>query len=116
MENIYSNMVTNFKKFESINIQPKVGDYVIADRASYIDNIRNDVFHISVGKLINIYESIYEVEYILPRYIFMMYGFENKTRNGIHYSTFNFRLNDIKYNSKDKEELEAILASKKYNL
>jgi len=64
-------MVTNFKIFENIKI-PQVGDYIIADNDTYVDNFRNDIFKNYIGQITHTY-PMYEAEYATPEYIFMMY-------------------------------------------
>ena len=95
-------MITKFKIFENINKgKPKVGDYVICKVADTLESTSFGIYvSTHVGKIDNIvktkYDDFYQVEY-------------SNTGN-------KFQEYQILYWSKNKEELEAILASKKYNI
>ena len=103
-------MITKFKLFGSINEgEPKVGDYVICE-----ESVSGEVVKEFISNNIGIFsKSIhdetfkYSIEYEnIPDNI---YGaFTNKCRR--------MSRQEIKYWSKDKEELEILLVTNKYNL
>ena len=111
-------MITNFKIFETINEQTQIGDYVITynkDEDDGEDNIWNYLNN-SVGKFIDIvdYTKSHVIEYTLTDELYKKYSIFPPNKNNTINS--NFELKNIKYWSKDKEELETLLTTKKYNL
>ena len=85
-------MITKFKIFESINKgKPEIGDYIVS---IYDDNFKNQI-----GKIIAILSTRYKIQYTIP-----------------YEQIYELRAYEIKYFSKNIEELEAIIDSKKYNL
>ena len=113
-------MITKFKIFESINEQPQIGDYVIVDNSDEDDGENNiwNYFNNSVGKFIDIvdYTKSHVIEYTLTEDLYKKYMPYIMHKNKNNTITSNFELKQIKYWSKNKEELEVLLASKKYNL
>ena len=101
-------MITKFKLYEEINQnEPEEGDYVICseyekDIKDFIENNVGQYVHYEVGA-----RYPYDIEYNIPDNIIKIY-FENNCRR--------FSFDEIKYWSKDKDELESFLAAKKYNL
>lgn len=130
------NMITKFKIFENINKQPKVGDYVIidADEFNYFNDWNENVINFiksNIGQIQSISSHVQGPNDESSKVRFYI-KFENVPDN-ISYSNFKnrkprslsvfsekdirgFLSNDIKYWSNNKDELEAILQSKKYNL
>ena len=104
-------MITKFKIYESINEgEPEIGDYVI------IETNDDEFKHYSnkyIGKIIEIEKNINPNPNFpnTKRDIFrvLFKDFDNKKREMI------WRY-EIKYWSKNKEELETLIAAKKYNI
>ena len=102
-------MITKFKIYELMNEistgEPEIGDYVIINWGYTIDfndvqKLRDHIEN-NIGKIIDYGFATYYVKYKnLPR--------ENKI--------IQISKDYIKHWSKNKEELELILATKKYNL
>ena len=107
------------KRFEDINIdEPKVGDYVITfDNCDYGSKYNDylDFVNNSIGKLYTIkneYSDNYRVIfYNVPESIVQWF-----TTNHYDEKYLVVDREEILYWSKNKEELEHILAAKKYNL
>lgn len=110
-------MITKFKIFEKLNELPKIGDYVLLNTEEYEDSAKiwREFISIQIGKIIKIktehggISDIYEIK------------FENAPDNIQEYflrsdNTISVRIERFKYWSSDKNELESILNSKKYNL
>jgi len=90
-------MITNFKIYERFNEgKPEVGDYVICSGEFWQ---YDDVSPNNIGQITIIDEWQYEITYKF---------------NDHHYYYCN--LEDIKYWSKDKKELDMILNTKKFNI
>ena len=106
-------MITNFKMFETINENsPEIGDYVICNEidSEFEDEINLFISN-NVGEFVRF--DIYDAKY--PYYIY----YENAPDNLKVYffnNARNMRIDEISYWSKNKEELELILKSKKFNL
>ena len=80
------------KKFESINEgEPQVADYVIVEKSKML----------FAGRIYSKYSNYFYVKYELP---------DGRKSNDIFYS------HEIKYWSKNKEELEIYLNTNKYNI
>jgi hypothetical protein len=110
------------KLFEDINQdEPQIGDYVIAELkhneypalirsfinnniGMYIHNDRSDVLPILV-KYVNIPENVDDDEYCFNDY-------NKNTQTGTWY----FNKEQLKYWSKNKEDLEIMISQMKYNL
>ena len=92
-------MITKFKLYEGINEGlPEIGDYAIT---IYDDQFKNQIGKIK--KFINVGKNdsiiIYRIEFTKPIK-----------------AHFDYILNEIEFFSKDIKDLEAIIASRKYNL
>lgn len=105
------------KTFEKINVnKPKAGDYVIcggeySSNMNFINHIKNSIGLVtSIDK--NSYEKLFIIKYDYDYNQFDLEIEYNENKMDL-YTT---RINDIKYWSKNKEELELILAANKYNL
>lgn len=100
-------MITRFKIYEKINLQsPKIGDYVItkSQQSGAIAIFTNN----NIGQLKSIYKNDYRIKYNnIPSEL--KGNFDGEYRRG-------FDLRQIIHWSKNKEDLEIILQSEKYNL
>jgi len=117
------------KTYESIIDGPQIGDYVICDEgydewsmtpygkklANFINNNIGNVVKIRKGTKFN-QKNKYTIQYqnipIELEQAFNTWGNKNIKDYKIRY----FSIKEIKYYSKNKEDCEAYLASKKYNL
>jgi len=90
-------MITKFKIFETVNTRPTVGDYVILDSSIYIGDISKRT---DIGKIGQITEET-KLRFIV---------------NFGHRIIATYQLDEFKYWSSDKKELELILQANKYNL
>lgn len=106
-------MVTKFKIFEKLNELPKIGDYVLLDINNYTSSpkIWQDFIKNNIGEIVEI-----DTEHGGLSFIYKV-KFENIPENVkdtffIHYDY----INSFLYWSSDKNELEMILNTKKYNL
>jgi len=107
---------TYIKTFEKINIgSPKKGDWVICNEESNLKNFLNNNIGFCYG-----YKERDEYKYRVGYPDNIPRNFENKFNrtlyNGENLMARIFSKSEILYWSKDKNELEAILASNKYNL
>jgi len=114
------------KKYETITddikIEPQVGDYVICEeqtnQGKELNDFINNTIGIFNGKVNQTTENIlilYSVKYKdIPHGQKSGSNFTYFVKG--NYYTRNFYRREIKHISKDKKELEAILAAKKYNL
>lgn len=110
--NCFTESKTYIKAFENIKNNPEIGDYVICEEG-FLDNIEiKDFISNNIGQIIGI-----EV----PNYFTIQY--ENVPKefkwyfHPIDYRDItNMRLDEIILFSKNKEELEDYLITKKYNL
>lgn len=118
------------KTYEELNInKPEVGDYLIAKTDSIFDNNKkwknqNDINYL------NFIKSSIGYIFKTPDYYSYLVKYENipdDIKKYFHYSDYSQGIKvgnsilinddeDIEYWSKNKEELENILTSKKYNL
>jgi hypothetical protein len=89
-------MITNFKIFESLNRQLKIGDYVVTGKDMYATYQNFTIKAFDIGQLYNITP---------PYYWFNFNG--NK---------ISLKPEEILYWSENKEELETIIAANKYNI
>jgi len=108
-------MITKFKIYESINDgEPEIGDYVICD-----PDFRNlfNFINNNIGQIIN-YPSTtdkYVIKYEnVPESIYSFFDV-NISLSGHTYKRY-FQRDEIIYWSKNKEDLEHLIQSKKYNL
>ena len=108
------------KKYEELNQgEPEIGDYVILKPNTLIeltDNfIRNNIGQIKSNRERSY--ANYVIKYInVPEDIiggFLFYEIENNKKGDVVYLSDR---SDIQYYSKNKKELELILAANKYNL
>lgn len=101
-------MITKFKLFENINEdEPEVGDYVLCEEDE------DTTFDFTKNKIGKYCMNSEDIDY--PYYI----EYDNIPDNLQIFFTDNCRLmmkNEIKYWSKDKNELEAILSTNKFNI
>lgn len=105
------------------SVDSKVGDYVIVETIILDDKIR-DFVHNRIGQLVKITkwdEYSHFVKYEMNNFdIFKdkkdIIIFEIERENNKDYVTIPMQWDELKYWSEDKEELEILLASKKYNL
>jgi len=101
-------MIKNFMLFEKINQgEPGVDDYVICENyENYIDSW-NKVISKTIGRIVRIdIADSYTVLYVPPIF---------DAKGEIH-TTYNFLIEDIKYWSKDKQDLQEILDAEKFGL
>ena len=98
-------MITNFKLFENKHPKLNIGDYVIIkvseDRNHWMSSDKIDFFESNIGIVDRLKQEYFGVE------------FEEKF-DGDNYFFFDY--DEIDFNSKNKTDAEAYLASKKYNL
>ena len=117
-------MITNFKIFEDLfscaSRVPVVGDYVIFQLKDYIThkfkfvkvnadsfpsislNDMYEFFNINIGEIIKMEES--------------GIGYNIGVKYDKDIFEFSLMLSEIRYCSKDKNELESLISAKKYNL
>ena len=110
-------MITNFKIFENICVQPKVGDYVMIKPEIYKDAFENvellyKFFDNQIGQIKKILKNHNnkKIEYVVD--------FENvpDELNFEPSDDFLFILDDFKCWSDNKEKLEIMINAKKYNV
>jgi len=110
-------MITKFKLYESINKgKLKIGDYVICDDKSDVPEHSIEFIKNNIGKYVKfITNSVYS-------YIIEYENIPNECKSEFEENMFNdincrrMELKEIKYWSKDKKELEEVLAANKYNI
>jgi len=103
-------MITNFKLYEKLNDgMPEVGDYVICSKSDFSSD---EFVENNIGKILKDDKSNYYPYYIT--YDNIPDSLIDRRVNKI--ATILFKRKDILYWSKDKEELEAILQTNKFNL
>jgi len=105
-------MITNFKLFEEIcKDEPEIGDLVVCNESeSYSDSEIITFTSNNIGEYIR-----YDTEFMQPYVI----HYEEIPKNLEKYFSHNERnmsLDEIKYISKNKDELEYIIQSNKFNL
>ena len=112
-------MITKFKIYETLNQDaPEKGDYVIINWGYTILDAKNtqklrDHIENSVGKVIDYGITSYLFPQPPDKYDAYYIKYENLPREN---KIIQISKQYIKYWSKNKEELELMLASKKYNL
>jgi len=108
-------MITKFKLYEAVNTaEPEVGDYVIADSKDAYDRVKK-IFNTTIGQITNIHNNhgfIDSYVVIYDDFLYMPVLLHDK----IDVYDWWFNPEEIECWSKNKEELEEILATKKYNL
>lgn len=115
-------MITNFKIYEKLENKPELGDYVIvsiiSDLIQTYNDDEQDFIENHIGKIVEIikYPSTiyYAVEYDIPK-DFVPYPYYRTKYSGWK-SAWQFERKDLKYISKNKEDLIPIIDAKKYNL
>jgi len=111
-------MITKFKLFENISTSPKIGDYVIINEVefSFSSKVFYEFIKSNIGKIESTYishggtEKFYVIRFdlkIIPDLIVTMFNKDGDR-------SFNF--SDLKFWSSNKEELEILINSKKYNI
>jgi hypothetical protein len=96
------------KTFESKNKTPEVGDYVICED-DFGNEIITNFISSTAGKIKK------KLKGNLDSHTYLVY-YENAPNIGFRNSCREMTLKDIIHFSKNKEDLEAILAAKKYNM
>jgi len=91
-------------KFEMSEGKPNVGDYVICSGDNCFNSEYKTFIANHIGQILKIVELYMEIDYIDP-------DDDNNT-----YTYCGISSSDILYCSKDKEELEQILISNKFNI
>jgi len=103
-------MITNFKLFETINVgKPEIGDFVICNE----DDSTSEVTYFTSNNIGKYIKYNYDIEYHYAIY------YEDTPKDlGVYFSNGerNMTLDEIKYWSKNKEELEYIIKTNKFNL
>ena len=113
-------MITKFKIYEVVyeptgNDSLKKGNYVICEEPAYPElfNFLNN----NIGEVINFStkQQRYSIRYEdVPNNLFT-YFYKSMRKSGLGGHRY-FNFSDIKYYSDNKEELELLLQTKKYNL
>lgn len=104
-------MITNFKLFESINRskKPNIDDYVICNNTSFTQPEIISYIKTHIGKIVEIRNR--NGRLMLPTRIIIEYDYNNtKIQSRL------LDINDIKYWSKNHDELLPLLKIAKYNL
>jgi len=103
----------HLKTFETLNQnEPQIGDYVICQELNAIEEI-NLFLGNNIGKIVFVGERkmFFCVQYTnIPRNISDRFGYGSIT------NARNMRRDEIKYWSDNKENLETLLSTNKYNL
>ena len=111
-------MITKFKIFENIKSKAKIGDFVVCDPIIRNAELRK-FFNIRIGSITEIYKGNFfgksAIQYDIK------FDFSEKDIEFINpkigsNETIRFYETQIKYWSKNREDLEEILAAEKYNL
>ena len=110
-------MITNFKIYESIYKLPKKGDYVLCEEKQEFSETINKLIKDKIGIIVDVnnYEhNPYNVKFL------ELIDISKMTRPD-RYHLFNdncrtFNESEIIHFSKDREYLEALINSKKYNI
>ena len=101
------------KKFEDLG-GPQVGDYVVCEDTVYGFELQNFT-NSHVGRFIKEEDGFYIIKYEnVPRNLKFDMTYAN--RNNSYSDVAIMNEGEIKYWSKDKEDCEAYLAAKKYNI
>jgi len=120
------------KTYENKNREPQIGDYVICEENIYqnipdrekLDYILENFLNENVGKCINIItylnDDIYIIEYDnIPLALYDYFKFKKNGTADIKFEMSKCRgmnRKEIIHFSPDKEDLEIMIAAKKYNL
>ena len=114
-------MITKFKLYEELNVgEPEVGDYIISDIKINGEMIRLNNLIGKYSKFINNHHKDdynYIVYYTIPDNFLINDNILKRhgSLNGNRYK-INLSRSEIEYWSKDKEDLEDVLATKDFNL
>ena len=118
-------MITKFKIFESINILPKVGDYVLIKIDKFGASKLQDFYSNNIGQITDF--DLHRARFIQGENFYYI-KFQNVEKDIIPYfdskTTYQniitvykkFSINRFEYWSENKEDLEEIIKEKKYNL
>jgi len=114
-------MITKFKIYEKLNVnEPEVGDYVICYNYETDDVLFRDKFTSNnIGKLMEIQNLNHynEIEYsYMVKYDFLPDELDWLNFKDLGKYVLSFYKNDIKYWSKNREDLEMILQTNKFNI
>ena len=121
-------MITKFKLFESVNDgEPELGDYVICHETSEEYDDAVEYINNNIGKIIYVYsENEKNRALLFCSFDFMVkydIDFEKEEFRRVDFQVLTdldgcrkMERREIKYWSKNKEDLESILAINKYNL
>ena len=103
--------INEYNKKSNDDIEPQVGDYIITKDNKNFDNLHN-----SIGQIIKIDRK--QKTWLSKKQVYISIIAKYYELYGHFQSEVNIYLSDenIEYWSKDKEELETILAARKYNL
>jgi hypothetical protein len=110
-------MITEFNRYEMAGNVPKVGDYVICgvNDKNHCSTAEKEFIYNKIGKIININNSQkYNYYTIYITYDNIPWGIYDGDYNDLKYIKMN--ISSIKYFSKDREELESILNTNKFNI
>jgi nitrogen regulatory protein PII-like uncharacterized protein len=101
------------KHIKKYKHKPEIGDYVLCSENDKSNDDLNIFIDNNIGKIINIISATKNT----MEYYYVVYNKVPANIDGIFVNDGrNMWLSEIKYWSKDKEELEAILQVNKYNL
>jgi len=93
------------KKFENMSNDPQIGDYIIVKSDMFMKGEYSIFLDNNIGIISDVQKNIVVVDfYNYP-------GYKNDEK-----SSRVFNIKEILYYSPNKQDLEAILVSKKYNL
>ena len=113
-------MITKFKIFESVNIgEPEIGDYVICEEESINNTDVKNYTENNIGKIVDNLFYGGDCNFLVKYNIDFKTTKFRKERFQLDFHPEGCRImknEEIEYWSKDKEQLEAILAIKKYNV
>ena len=104
-------MIINFKIFENNNREPEIGDYVaikLENLYGITPKIVTDFLNSHAGRILNINYN--------DEYYAIKFDKEFEGDNIMYFKYYPVSENVIEYFSKNKQEVESYLASKKYNL
>jgi len=113
------------KNYEKLNIKkPKVGDYVLLNiKKKYNNDIYNlcsDYENNHIGIVIDVHKDGYNIKYYnvpdnIKKALFHTINISYYDPDDYYYD-INISIDDIGYWSKNKKELEMILATNKFNI
>lgn len=109
------------KTYESINKEPKIGDWVIVKDLDFEPKY-NDELSKCVGKIIDLKENEYKEDLIntysvrSSPYFVEFEKLPKSIKSQFKHNIRTFYKNEILFCSDNKEDLEAMIAAQKYNL